>query len=175
MTVRPKYACQPCTDGVTQALAPSHLVIGGLQTVATIALVLVSKFADHLPLCRQRQILVRTGLDRHRAVLAGWVGKAAFDLMPVVDRLAEDLKRSSKLFMDETISSLPNRGRGVTKTGYLWALAQDDGPWGGDDPPGAVCFYAPGRAGEYAETFLTCFDGILQVDGYTDDNRLTKP
>lgn len=29
-----------------------------------------------------------------------------------------------------------------------------------------VYFYAPGRAGENAETFLTGFDGILQIDGY---------
>jgi hypothetical protein len=51
-----------------------------------------------------------------------------------------------------------------------------------------VYFYAPGRAGENAETFLTGFDGILQIpshglhanhcratDGYTGYNRLTKP
>jgi transposase len=55
--------------------------------------------ADHLPLYRQSQILARAGLDLHRAVLADWVGKAAFHLKPVVDRLAEHLKRSSKLFM----------------------------------------------------------------------------
>lgn len=38
-----------------------------------------------------------------------------------------------------------------------------------------VSFYAPGRAGENAETFLSDFDGILQIDGYTGYNRLTKP
>ncbi len=73
--------------------------MGGLPTEATIAHVLVSKYADHLPLYRQSQILARAGLDLHRAVLADWVGKAAFHLKPVVDRLAEDLKRSGKLFM----------------------------------------------------------------------------
>jgi hypothetical protein len=35
----------------------------------------------------------------HRAVLADWVGKAAFHLKPVVDRLAKHLKQSGKLFM----------------------------------------------------------------------------
>jgi len=35
--------------------------------------------------------------------------------------------------------------------------------------------YAPGRAGENAETFLTGFDGILQIDGCQGYNRLTKP
>ena len=88
VTVRPKYACRSCTDGVTQAPAPSRLITGGLPTEATLAHVLVSKYADHLPLYRQSQILARAGLDLHRAVLADWVGKAAFHLTPVVDRLA---------------------------------------------------------------------------------------
>ena len=175
VTVRPKYACRSCTDGVTQAPAPSRLITGGLPTEATLAHVLVSKYADHLPLYRQSQILARAGLDLHRAVLADWVGKAAFHLTPVVDRLAEHLKRSGKLFMDETTAPVLDPGRGTTKTGYLWALARDDRPWGGEDPPGVVYFYAPGRAGENAETFLTGFDGILQIDGYTGYNRLTKP
>ena len=172
VTVRPKYACRTCTDGVTQAPAPSHLIIGALPTEATIAHVLVSKYADHLPLYRQSQILARAGLDLHRAVLADWVGKAAFHLKPVVDRLAEHLKRSDKLFMDETTAPVLDPGRGKTKTGYLWALARDDRPWGGEDPPGVVYFYAPGRAGANAETFLTGFDGILQIDGYQGYNRL---
>ncbi|MGF6862668.1 transposase [Rhodobacteraceae bacterium MBR-64] len=175
VTVRPKYACRTCTDGVTQAPTPSHLIMGGLPTEATLAHVLVSKYADHLPLYRQSQILARAGLDLHRAVLADWVGKAAFHLGPVVDRLAEHIKRSGKLFMDETTAPVLDPGRGTTKTGYLWALARDDRPWGGEDPPGVVYFYAPGRAGEHAETFLTGFDGILQIDGYTGYNRLTKP
>ncbi len=175
VTVRPKYACRTCTDGVTQAPARAHLIMGGLPTEATIAHVLVSKYADHLPLYRQSQILARAGLDLHRAVLAMWVGKAAFHLKPVVDRLAEHLKRSGKLFMDETSAPVLDPGRGATKTGYLWALARDDRPWGGEDPPGVVYFYAPGRAGENAENFLTGFDGILQIDGYTGYNRLSQP
>lgn len=174
VTVRPKYACRSCTDGVTQAPSPSHLIMGGLPTEATLAHVLVSKYADHLPLYRQSQILARAGLELHRAVLADWVGKAAFHLKPVVDRLADHLKRSGKLFMDETTAPVLDPGRGTTKTGYLWALARDDRPWGGDDPPGVVYFYAPGRAGESAETFLTGFEGILQIDGYPGYNRLSK-
>tara|TARA_R100000935_G_scaffold34359_1_gene54985 strand:- start:867 stop:1421 length:555 start_codon:yes stop_codon:yes gene_type:complete len=70
VTVRPKYACRTCTDGVIQAPAPSHLIMGSLPTEATITHVLVSKYADHLPLYRQSQILARAGLDLHRAVLA---------------------------------------------------------------------------------------------------------
>ena len=175
VTVRPKYACRTCTDGVTQAPTPPWLIEGGLPTEAAIAHVLVSKYADHLPLYRQSQILARSGIDIHRSTLADWVGVASFHLKPVVDRLAEHLKSSTKLFMDETTAPVLDPGRGRTKTGFLWALARDDRAWGGDDPPGVVYFYAPGRHGENAETFLTGFDGILQIDGYQGYNRLTKP
>ncbi|OOY22039.1 transposase [Thioclava sp. DLFJ5-1] len=175
VTVRPKYACRTCTDGVTQASAPAHLIDGGLPTEGAIAHVLISKYADHLPLYRQSRILARSGIEIHRSTLADWVGTAAFHLGPVVDRLAEHLKTSTKLFMDETTAPVLDPGRGRTKTGYLWALARDDRSWGGDDPPGVVFFYAPGRAGENAEKILHGFDGILQLDGYQGYNRLTRP
>lgn len=99
VTVRPKYACRACAEGITQAPAPAHLIEGGLPTEGAIAHVLVAKFADHLPLYRQSQVLARSGIELQRSTLADWVGTAAFHLAPVVDRLAEHLKSSGKLFM----------------------------------------------------------------------------
>src|SRR6056297_800595 len=175
VTVRPEYACRACPDGVTQAPAPAHLIDGGLPTEGAIAHVLVSKYADHLPLYRQSRILARSGVEIHRSTLADWVGTAAFHLGPVVDRLAEHLRTSTKLFMDETTAPVLDPGRGRTKTGYLWALARDERGWGGNDPPGVVFFYAPGRSGKNAERFLRGFEGTLQLDGYQGYNRLTRP
>lgn len=174
VTRRPKYACRSCEDGITQMPAPAHLVQGGLPTEALIAHVLVSKYADHLPLYRQAQIYSRQGIDLDRSTLANWVGKAAFELKPVFECLMADLKRSTKLYMDETRAPVLDPGRRKTKTGYFWALARDDRPWGGDDPPGVAFTYAPGRSGKYAETILDGFSGILQVDGYAGYNRLLK-
>lgn len=167
VTIRPKYACRTCTDGITQAPTPPWLIEGGLPTEGAIAHVVVSKYADHCPLYRQSQILTRSGVDIHRSTLADWMGVASFHLGPVVDCLAEHLKSSSKLFMDETTAPVLDPGRGRTKTGYLWGLARDDRAWSGDDPPGVVYFYAPDRRGENAENFLKGFDGTLQIDGYT--------
>ncbi|MBY6141462.1 IS66 family transposase zinc-finger binding domain-containing protein, partial [Leisingera daeponensis] len=67
VTVRPKYACRACAEGVIQAPAPAHLIEGGLPAEGAIAHVLVSKFSDHLPLYRQSQILARSGIDIHRS------------------------------------------------------------------------------------------------------------
>lgn len=47
VTVRPKYACRRCTDGVIQAPVPARLIERALPTEGTIAHVLVSKYADH--------------------------------------------------------------------------------------------------------------------------------
>jgi transposase len=62
---------------------PTHIIAGGMPTEATLAHVLVSKYADHLPLYRQAQIYSRKGIDLDRSTLAAWVGKSAFELIPV--------------------------------------------------------------------------------------------
>jgi transposase len=107
VTRRAKYGCRCCTDGVAQAPAPARLIPGGLPNEAMVAHVLVSKYADHLPLYRQAQIYSRQGVDLDRSTLADWVGRAAFELRPFHDALLADLKRSAKLFMDETRAPSP--------------------------------------------------------------------
>ncbi len=77
--------------------------------------VLVSKYADHLPLYRQAQIMSRQGIDLNRSTLADWVGRAAYELRPVFDALIEDLKRSTKLFMDETRAPVLDPGSRKTR------------------------------------------------------------
>jgi transposase len=128
--------------------------------------VLVSKYADHLPLYRQAQILARQGLTLDRSTLADWVGRAGFLLRPVHERLLMVLKTSQKLFADETTAPVLDPGRGRTKTGQLWAYARDDRPWGGTDPPGVAYVYAPDRRAERPIVHLAGFRGVLQVDGY---------
>src|SRR5271154_1974702 len=166
VTRRPKYACRTCEDGVLQAPAPARLIEGGLPTEATVAQVLVSKYADHLPLYRQAQIYARQGINLDRSTLADWVGRAAFMLRPVHERLLMTLKASTQLFADETTAPVLDPGRGRTKIGQLWAYARDDRPWGGSDPPGVAYVYAPDRKAERPITHLAGFKGILQVDGY---------
>lgn len=163
---RPKYACRSCADVVVQAPAPARLIEGGLPTEATVAHVLVSKYADHLPLYRQAQIYARQGIALDRSTLADWVGRAAFLLRPVHERLLAVLRASPKLFADETTAPVLDPGRGRTKTGQLFAYVRDDRPWGGADPPAAAYVYAPDRKSERPVAHLDGFSGILQVDGY---------
>ena len=163
---RPKYGCRACEDVVVQAPALARLIEGGIPTEATVAHVVVGKYADHLPLYRQAQIYARQGIKLDRSTLADWVGRAAFLLRPIHERLLETLKRSGKLFADETTAPVLDPGRGRTKTGQLWAYARDDRPWGGSDPPAVAYVYAPDRKAERPIAHLQGFAGVLQVDGY---------
>jgi hypothetical protein len=140
-----------------------------------VAHVLVAKYADHLPLYRQAQAYARQGLALDRSTLADWVGHAARELRPVHARLVEILTASPKRFMDETKAPVLDPGRGRTKTGWLWAIARDDRPWGGTDPPAVAYLYAEGRGAEHAAAHLDCFKGVLQVDGYAAYRSLADP
>ena len=168
VTHRPKYACRACTDGVVQAPAPEpeRLIKGGLPTEAMVAFVLVAKYAWHLPLYRQTQMLLAQGIDIKRAVLAFWVGYAAAELHPLWLRLREIILTAGKIAVDETTAPVLDPGRGRTKKGFFWAIARDDRPWGGTDPPAVAYTYAPGRGAVHALKLLDGYRGIVQCDGY---------
>ena len=166
VTHRPKYACRACTDGVVQAPAPERLIKGGLPTEAMVVHVLVAKYAWHLPLYRQAQMPLAQGIDIKRAVLAFWVGYAAAELQPLWLRLRELILTAGKIAVDETTAPVLDPGRGRTKKGFLWAIARDDRPWGGTDPPAVVYTYAPGRGAVHALKLLDGYRGIVQCDGY---------
>ncbi len=171
---RPKYACRACEDMVVQAPAPARLIEGGLPTEATVAHVLVAKYADHLPLYRQAQIYERQGIHLDRSTLADWVGRAAFHLRPIRERILAHLKSSAKLFADETTAPVLDPGRGRTKTGQLWAYARDERPWGGSDLPAVAYIYAPDRTASQPIAHLAGFKGVLQVDGYAGYRALAQ-
>ncbi|MDB9857096.1 IS66 family transposase [Amylibacter sp.] len=172
VTRRPKYACRDCENGIVQAPAKPHLIEGGIPTEATLATITVNKQGDHLPFYRQSGIFARQGVHIDRSTLAAWQGRVAYEMTPIYERIKDHLKHSKKLFMDETPAPVLDPGRGRTKTGYFWALARDDRPWGGEEPPAVAFTYAPSRAGKHAVEILQGFEGVLQVDGYTGYNRV---
>ena len=137
-----------------------------------VASVLVAKYGWHLPLYRQAKMLAAQGLDLDRSTLAFWVGYAAAELVPLYEWLKANLLTSAKLAVDETPVPVLDPGRGQTKTGYFWAIARDDRPWGGTDPPAVVYTYAPGRGGEHLDKLLADYRGIVQCDGYAPYKKL---
>ncbi len=117
VTKRPKLACRACTGTVVQAPAPARLIEGGIPTEALVAHVLVARYADHLPLYRQAQIMARQGVILERSTLSFWMGYAAAEVTPVVARLREMMLASTRIFADETV--VPVLGPRTDQAGLL--------------------------------------------------------
>jgi len=169
--VRPKLSCTKC-DVIVQAEAPSRPIDRGLAGPGLLAHVLVSKYADHLPLYRQAEIYAREGVELERSTLADWVGATSQLLTPLHDALRQYVMRASKLHADDTPVPVLASGTGKTKLDRLWTYVRDDRP-AGDLAAAAVWFvYSPDRKGEHPHRHLATFRGTLQADGYAGFNRL---
>jgi len=169
--VRPKFACSGC-DRVVEAPAPSRPIERGLAGPGLLAHVLVSKFADHLPLYRQSEIYARQGVEIERSTLAGWVGGASDLLSPLVDAIQKHVLAGSKLHADDTPIPVLAPGSGKTKTGRLWTYVRDDRPAGEDTAPAVWFAYSEDRKGEHPRQHLKDFKGGLQADAYAGFHHL---
>ena len=169
--VRPKLACPEC-ERIVQVEAPSRPIDRGTAGAGLLAHVLVSKYADHLPLYRQTQIYAREGVELERSTLAEWVGGCHRLLEPLVESLAGYVLKPGKLHADDTPVPVLDPGRGKTKTGRLWTYVRDDRPAAGIDPPAVLFRYSPDRRGERPRAHLTKFTGILQADAYSGFGHL---
>jgi transposase len=175
VTRRPKLVCRACPGTLVQAPAPEHLIRGGLPTERLVAHVIDAKYHWHLPLYRQAQMMAVQGVLVDRGALAFWTGYAAQELRPVYQLLRARLLQSAKLCMDETTAPVLDPGRGKTKTGFFWAIARDDRPWNGPEPPGVVYAYAPGRGAVHGLKLLEGFKGVIHCDGYAAYKTMTDP
>ena len=170
-TVRPKLSCAGCSQ-IVQAPAPNRPIDRGLAGPGLLAHILVSKYADHLPLYRQAEIYQREGVELDRSTLADWVGGASRTLQPLVEALKRYVLGAEKLHGDDVPVPVLEPGRGKTKTGRLWTYVRDDRP-AGSQAPAAVWFaYSPDRRGEHPANHLHNYVGILQADGYAGFNKL---
>lgn len=169
--VRPKFSCRRC-EAITQAAMPSLPIERGRPGPGLIAHVLVSKYADHLPLYRQSGIYAREGVELERSTLAGWVGRSAALVAPLVETLRKDVMASAVLHGDDTPVPVLAPGTGKTKTGRLWTYVRDEGPHCGSRPPAAAYFYSPDRKGQHPAAHLKSFEGTLHADGYAGFNAI---
>lgn len=169
--IRPKFSCRRC-EAITVAPLPSLPIERGRPGPGVLAHVLVSKYADHLPLYRQSDIYARHGVDLERSTLADWVGRSAALLKPLVERLRKEVITSPVLHGDDTPVPVLAPGLGKTKTGRLWVYVRDERPWGGERTPAAAYFYSPDRKGERPREHLKEFRGVLHADGYAGFNAL---
>jgi transposase len=169
--IRPKMCCSKC-DVIVQAEAPSRPIARGMAGAGLLAHVLVSKYADHLPLHRQAEIYAREGVELERSTLADWVGSACKLLEPLHEALRKHVMSAAKLHADDTPVPVLEPGKGRTKTGRLWTYVRDERPAGQTTVPAVWFSYTPDRSGKHPIQHLATFKGTLQADAYAGFNRL---
>ena len=168
--VRGKWACR-CCERIAQAPVPAHVIDKGIPTAGLLAHLLVAKFLDHLPLYRQEAIFERAGHLIARSTLAQWVGECGAQLQPLVQALADELRRHAVLHADETPVSMlkPAHLRdGKTHKAYIWSYCTTS-----LNPTKAVVFeFCETRSGENVRDFLQldtpqAWQGTLVTDGFS--------
>jgi transposase len=165
--VRGKWVCRHC-ETLVQAPVPAHVIDKGIPTAGLLAQVLVAKFLDHLPLYRQEAVFERAGHVIARSTLAAWVGECGAQLQPLVQALADELRRHAVLHADETPVAMLKPGNGKTHRAYMWSYCTPS-----SNPTKAVVFeFSETRSGENVREFLrletpSAWKGTLVTDGFS--------
>jgi len=166
-TVRPKYACGHCKQGVYVALAPKGPIPKGKATASTLAYVSVSKYVDHLPLTRQVSILARQGVRISKQTLCGWIRQVSELLAPIERAMWQSILSSHVLSADETPVKVLVPGRKETKRAYLWVYLGDQDEVAFD--------FSMGRSGSAPIAALKDFrQGVLLADAYGGYDRFVR-
>lgn len=167
--VREKFACRDC-EAISEPPAPSHPIPRGFAGPSLLAMILVGKFGDHLPLNRQSAAFAREGVELDVSTLADWVGACAAALDPILAELRRRVLAAERLHVDDTTVKVLAKIK--TRTGRLWVYVRDDRPFGGQGPPAALYDYSPTRHGEHPCKVLAAWSGVMQADAFSGYNAL---
>lgn len=178
--VRAKYAATRKIDHertVVSAAMPLAPLPKSNASPNLLAHVLVSKYADHLPLNRIERIFARLGVELARSTLCDYVLGSTELLSVLYGALKAHVLFSPKIHADDTLMPLCEQGRGRIVQARLWAYLgagarlDEQGDWIAH--PAAVYYeFTDDRRGEHALRMLGGYSGYLQADAYAGFNAL---
>lgn len=162
--VRPKYAApKGAEEAIFVAPLPDSLLSRCKADESFLADILVKKFADHLPLYRQSEILGRQGIHISRQILSQWTLKCGLALKPLYEILKKEVLNSGNLFIDEVPVDMLDPGKGKTHQAYMWVIV------GGKDknPANRIYNFRLDRTHKHAAELLkNCKGSFVHSDKY---------
>ena len=171
------YACLNCNKKeietpVVKSPREKNIIPSSFATPEAIAYIMTQKFVMGSPLYRQEQEMKRQGIQLSRQTMSNWILRATEDyLVPVYQRLHEDLLKREVLHADETtLQVLHEPGKAPQSNSYMWLYRTS----GDADKPIVLYEYQPGRGGKHPKEFLTNFRGYLHTDGYAGYHSLPE-
>lgn len=155
--VYPKYTCRnaECNrERLVQVKTDAQIIDKSIATPALLAHILISKYADHLPLYRQSLIYQRSGVYLSDSTLADWVGRCGVQLGFLANRLRQLILTQPILHADEIPVKVLNGygmkdAKGKLKQGYVWAYVTPQHSEGFGGFNAVVYDFAQGRGSEY--------------------------
>jgi transposase len=162
--VRPKYALpkNSSEEGIKIASLPEGLFNRCQADESLLADVAVKKFADHIPLYRQCEILNREDINISRQILSQWMTRVAVALKPLYEEMSRRVIQSENIFIDEVPIDMLDPGKGKTHQAYMWVLVGGKDP----DPPYRIYNFRTDRKHSNANDLLKGYTGILHSDKY---------
>ena len=155
---------------IVSAKRPVHPLGKSIASIGLLAYVIVSKYADALPLYRLENILKRYGGSISRTTMANWIIRLDSILMPLINLLREHQLSANYLQADETrIQVLKESGKTATSDKWMWLIR--GGP---PDKPVVLFHYDASRGEAVPVQLLDGFSGTLQTDGYAGYNKVCR-
>jgi len=169
--VRPVYVHpdrQSESAGVFTAPMPDSPIEKCKADPSVLAMVAIKKWADHLPLYRQREIFSREGIEVASSTLEAWAIDPILACEPLYDALKDDVLNRPILQTDDTPVPLQVVGRGKTREARIWVYLAGDGP------PHRFFDFTPDRCKERPTRILESYHGFLQADAYSGYDSIFK-
>jgi transposase len=169
--VRKKYALPQNPDmGIKTVELPDSVIPRCAVDESFLADVIVKKFCDHLPLYRQAEIRTRDEVYVSRQTLSSYLTRIATTLKPLYLCLAEAVKASGNVFVDETPVDVLAPGKGRTDQGYMMVLV------GGQslDPALRIYHFVSSRSHDDIMEILKDYEGFFHSDKYQAYEKLGK-
>ncbi len=170
---RPQYALPDYSEssaGILSAPMPDHPVARCKADVGLIAHLIVSKFADHLPLYRQDGIFEREGVTNPRATQTSWLMQTYESIRMLEDAFRQAvIGEGDVLFTDDTPLPLQVKGNGKLKKARLWVYLR-----GGTDPPLVAYDFSIDRSKRRPIDYLEGYRGYIHADAYSGYDELFR-
>jgi len=170
---RPQYALPEKADSFASVIAaamPEHPIAKCKADVGLIAHLIVSKYADHLPLYRQDGIFEREGVTIPRGTQSSWL----MQVYDSINGLEETLRQATVferniLFTDDTPVPLQVKGSGKLKKARLWVYVR-----GGTDPSLTAFHFSIDRSKSRPLDYLKGYQGYIHADAYSGYDELFR-
>jgi transposase len=168
--IRNTYGCPTSEHApITAALPPQPLPKSNASP-DFLAMLLIVKYIDGLPLARFEYVLNRHGVKVPRQTLARWVIGASHLLQPLHNLMRDTLFDGPFMHMDETVVQvLKEKDKAPTSNSYMWVQA--GGPPG---KPVVIYDYDQSRSSAVPTRLLQDYKGYLMTDGYEGYNALAR-